>query len=51
MVTAGLRAHLVAGRLAAPLMIARRSGLIVTTTAWAFDAYLGTWPTTWRRRR
>jgi NAD(P)-dependent dehydrogenase (short-subunit alcohol dehydrogenase family) len=33
MFTAGVRAHLVASRLAVPLMIARQGGLIVTTTA------------------
>jgi|SRR5688572_475534 len=33
MFTAGVRAHLTASRLAAPLMVPRRRGLIVTTTA------------------
>jgi NAD(P)-dependent dehydrogenase (short-subunit alcohol dehydrogenase family) len=33
MVTAGVRAHLTASRLAAPLMVAERRGLIVSTTA------------------
>lgn len=37
----GVRAHLVASRWAAPLMLPRRSGLIVSTVAWAFDRYLG----------
>jgi NAD(P)-dependent dehydrogenase (short-subunit alcohol dehydrogenase family) len=41
MYTAGVRAHLVAGRFAAPLMIERRQGIIVSTIAWAFDEYLG----------
>jgi NAD(P)-dependent dehydrogenase (short-subunit alcohol dehydrogenase family) len=41
MFTAGLRAHLVASRLAAPLMLPRRRGLIVCTTAWDRDQYLG----------
>jgi NAD(P)-dependent dehydrogenase (short-subunit alcohol dehydrogenase family) len=37
----GVRAHLAASRFAAPLMLARGSGLIVSTVAWAHDAYLG----------
>jgi NAD(P)-dependent dehydrogenase (short-subunit alcohol dehydrogenase family) len=41
MFTAGVRAHLVASRSAAPLMVERRSGLIVHTIAWAFGAFLG----------
>ena len=41
MFTAGVRAHLVAGRFAAPLMIERRAGLIISTVAWAFGKYLG----------
>ena len=41
MFTAGVRAHLVAGRFAAPLMFARRAGLIISTVAWAFGKYLG----------
>ena len=41
MFTAGARAHIVTARLAAPLMLPRRRGLIVGTVAWAFDAYLG----------
>jgi NAD(P)-dependent dehydrogenase (short-subunit alcohol dehydrogenase family) len=41
MFTAGVRAAITASRLAAPLMLPRRSGLIVHTVAWAFDAYLG----------
>lgn len=42
MFEAGVRAHLVASRLAVPLMLPRRSGLIVNTVAWAFSDYLGT---------
>jgi NAD(P)-dependent dehydrogenase (short-subunit alcohol dehydrogenase family) len=41
MFEAGVRAHLVATRLAVPLMIANRRGLIVHTTAWDRDQYLG----------
>lgn len=41
MFTAGARAHLVASRLAAPMMIERGSGLVVSTVAWAFGRYLG----------
>lgn len=41
MFESGLRAHLVATRLAAPLMIPERRGLIVHTTAWDRDKYLG----------
>jgi NAD(P)-dependent dehydrogenase (short-subunit alcohol dehydrogenase family) len=41
MFTAGVRAHLLAGRFAAPLMLPQRRGLIVNTVAWAFDKYLG----------
>jgi NAD(P)-dependent dehydrogenase (short-subunit alcohol dehydrogenase family) len=41
MFEAGLRAHFVASRLAAPLMIAKHSGLIVNTVAWDRDLYLG----------
>lgn len=41
MFTAGVRAHLVASRLGTPLMLPHRRGLIVSTVAWAFDAYLG----------
>jgi NAD(P)-dependent dehydrogenase (short-subunit alcohol dehydrogenase family) len=37
----GLRAHLVATRLAVPLMLSNRRGLIVHTTAWDRDKYLG----------
>ena len=36
----GLRPHLAASRLAAPMMIARRRGLIVNTIAWAQGKYL-----------
>jgi NAD(P)-dependent dehydrogenase (short-subunit alcohol dehydrogenase family) len=44
MFTAGVRAHFLAGRYAAPLLTGTRSErprLIVSTLAWAFDAYLG----------
>jgi NAD(P)-dependent dehydrogenase (short-subunit alcohol dehydrogenase family) len=41
MFTAGLRAHLLASYLAAPLLIAQRRGLIVSTIAWDHDKYLG----------
>jgi len=41
MFTAGLRAHFVASRLAASIMLPQPQGLIVNTVAWAFDAYLG----------
>jgi NAD(P)-dependent dehydrogenase (short-subunit alcohol dehydrogenase family) len=37
----GVRAHLAASRLAVPLMLAERRGLIVHTTAWDRDKYLG----------
>lgn len=44
MFTAGVRAHLLAAQLAAPLLLDRppdRPGLIINTIAWAYDAYLG----------
>ena len=41
MFTAGVRAHFLANRFGAPLMLPQRRGLIVSTVAWAFDAYLG----------
>jgi NAD(P)-dependent dehydrogenase (short-subunit alcohol dehydrogenase family) len=41
MFEAGVRAHLAASRLAAPLMISKGRGLIVHTTAWERDKYLG----------
>jgi NAD(P)-dependent dehydrogenase (short-subunit alcohol dehydrogenase family) len=41
MFTAGVRAHLTASRLAAPIMIAQRSGLIISTTFWDHGKYLG----------
>ncbi len=44
MFTAGVRAHFVASRHAAPLLLERRAqrpGLIIHTIAWAFGAYLG----------
>jgi NAD(P)-dependent dehydrogenase (short-subunit alcohol dehydrogenase family) len=37
----GVRAHLAATRLAVPLMLPHRRGLIVHTTAWDRDKYLG----------
>ncbi|MCI0375969.1 MAG: SDR family NAD(P)-dependent oxidoreductase, partial [Gemmataceae bacterium] len=36
----GVRAHLVAARLAVPLLLANRRGLIIHTTAWDRDKYL-----------
>jgi NAD(P)-dependent dehydrogenase (short-subunit alcohol dehydrogenase family) len=44
MFAAGVRAHFTASRLAAPLMIARRQGLIINTTAWDRGKYLGSLP-------
>jgi NAD(P)-dependent dehydrogenase (short-subunit alcohol dehydrogenase family) len=44
MFTAGVRAHFAASRLAAPLMMARQQGLIVSTTAWDRGKYLGSVP-------
>ena len=41
MFQSGVRAHLAASRLAVPLMLANRRGLIVHTTAWDRDKYLG----------
>jgi len=41
MFNAGVRAHLMASRLCAPLMIEQRRGLIVDTVAWDNDKYLG----------
>jgi len=41
MFTAGVRTHFVSSRYAAPLMIERGSGLIISTVAWAFGEYLG----------
>src|SRR5213595_1631184 len=41
MFEAGVRAHLVASRLAVPLMFSAGRGLIVHTTAWDRDKYLG----------
>jgi NAD(P)-dependent dehydrogenase (short-subunit alcohol dehydrogenase family) len=41
MFESGVRAHLVATRFAIPLMLANRQGLIVHTTAWDRDKYLG----------
>ncbi|MBI3661592.1 MAG: SDR family NAD(P)-dependent oxidoreductase [Acidobacteria bacterium] len=41
MFQAGVRAHYAASRLAAPLMIARRSGLIVNLSYWAAQKHIG----------
>lgn len=41
MFTAGVRAHLMASRFAAPMMIEARRGLMISTIAWAFGGYLG----------
>ncbi len=41
MFESGVRAHLVASRLAVPLLLANGGGLIVHTTAWDRDRYLG----------
>src|SRR3954454_20649618 len=41
MFESGVRAHLAASRLAVPLMLPNRRGLIVHTTAWDRDRYLG----------
>ncbi len=41
MFQAGLRAHLTASRLAAPIMIAQKGGLIISTVAWDRGLYLG----------
>lgn len=44
MFTAGVRAQFTASRLAAPLMLSQRQGLIVSTTAWDRGKYLGSVP-------
>src|SRR5262249_13067350 len=41
MFESGVRAYLAATRLAVPLLLANRRGLIVHTTAWDRDKYLG----------
>jgi NAD(P)-dependent dehydrogenase (short-subunit alcohol dehydrogenase family) len=41
MFESGVRAHLAATRLAVPLMLPQRRGLVVHTTAWDRDRYLG----------
>ena len=41
MFEAGLRAHLVASRYAAPLMLTQPGGLIINTVAWDRSKYLG----------
>lgn len=38
---AGVRAHFIASRLAAPLMMKQRSGLIVTISFWAAQKHMG----------
>lgn len=38
--TGGLRNHLVASRLAVPLMLDQGRGLIITTSYWAYDKYM-----------
>lgn len=44
MFAAGVRAHYTASRLAAPMMIRQRQGLIINTTAWDRQKYLGSLP-------
>jgi NAD(P)-dependent dehydrogenase (short-subunit alcohol dehydrogenase family) len=44
MFNAGVRAHYMASRLAAPIMMAQRRGLIVNTTFWDRGVYLGSLP-------
>jgi len=44
MFTAGVRAHFTASRLAAPLMMSRRQGLIVNTTFWDHGKCLSNLP-------
>lgn len=41
MFQSGVRAHYVASSLAAPMMISRRSGLIVNTSFWSAQKYIG----------
>ena len=41
MFEAGVRAHLIASKIAAPLMMEQQHGLIVSTVAWDHDKYLG----------
>jgi len=41
MIERGLRTHLLATYFAIPLMLPRKSGLIVSTIAWDHDKYLG----------
>lgn len=41
MFEAGVRAHFIASRFAVPLMLSQRKGLIINTTAWDRDLYLG----------
>jgi NAD(P)-dependent dehydrogenase (short-subunit alcohol dehydrogenase family) len=44
MFNAGLRAHFTASRLAAPMMIEQKNGLILSTIAWDRGKYLGSLP-------
>lgn len=44
MFQAGLRAHYVAAQHAAPMMIEAKKGLIISTTAWDRDKFLGSVP-------
>ncbi len=41
MLTGGVRVHVLTSYLAVPLMLPQRSGLIINTTAWDRDLYLG----------
>lgn len=41
MFTVGVRSHIIASRLAAPLMLSLKRGLIINTTLWDRDNYLG----------
>jgi NAD(P)-dependent dehydrogenase (short-subunit alcohol dehydrogenase family) len=41
MFTVGVRSHIIASRLAAPLMLSLKRGLIINTTLWDRDKYLG----------
>src|SRR5439155_7992591 len=36
----GLRSHIAAGQFAARMMVPQRSGLIITTSYWAYDRYM-----------
>jgi NAD(P)-dependent dehydrogenase (short-subunit alcohol dehydrogenase family) len=41
MFESGVRAHLIATQRAIPLMLSQRAGLVIHTTAWDRDKYLG----------